>query len=74
MLTLCLAILVYYTKESCKKLLEMFQAHYPDITKDELKKAVDKAFTAYYTYEDEVKARGQQIITQARAEHRPIIV
>ncbi len=33
-----------------------------------------KPFTAYYTYEDEVKARGQQIITQARAEHRPIIV
>lgn len=63
-----------HKKNLVKKLLEMFQAHYPDITKDELKKAVDKAFTAYYTYEDEVKARGQQIITQARAEHRPIIV
>lgn len=57
-----------------EKLLQIFQPNYPDITKNEIKKAIEAAFTAYDEYELQVKNRGQQIINTARQQHRPIIV
>ena len=57
-----------------QKLYEMLHPSYPDITKGELKKAVGAAFTAYYAFEDQVKERGQKIISLARAQHKPIVV
>ena len=53
---------------------EMFAKAYPDITKYEIRKAVDAAFTAFYDYEAQVKAKGQQIISKAREKHKPIVV
>ena len=63
-----------HKKNLVKKLQEMFAKVYPDITKEEIRKAVDAAFTAFYDYEAQVKAKGQQIISKAREEHKPIVV
>ena len=63
-----------HKKKLVKKLQEMFAKAYPDITKDEISKAVDAAFTAFYDYEAQVKAKGQEIISKAREEHKPIVV
>ena len=63
-----------HKKKLVKKLQEMFAKAYPDITKDEIRKAVDAAFTAFYDYEAQVKAKGQEIISKAREEHKPIVV
>ena len=63
-----------HKKVLVKKLHEMFSRVYPDITKAQIKKAVEAAFAAYDAYEARVKTRGQEIIRQARAEHRPIVV
>lgn len=38
-----------HKKEACQKLQEMFAKVYPDITKEEIRKAVDAAFTAFMT-------------------------
>ena len=63
-----------HKKKLVKKLQEMFAKAFPDITKDEIRKAVDAAFTAFYDYEAQVKAKGQEIISKAREEHKPIVV
>ena len=63
-----------HKKVLVKKLHEMFAKVYPDITKSQIKAAVEAAFAAYDAYEAKVKAHGQEIIRQARAEHRPIVV
>lgn len=63
-----------HKKKLLQKLQEMFADSYPDISKQELKRAIDAAFAAFYNYEAQVKAKGQQIITQARARHKPIVV
>lgn len=63
-----------HKKKLVKKLQEMFAKVYPDITKEEIRKAVDAAFTAFYDYEAQVKAKGQEIISKAREEHKPIVV
>ncbi len=63
-----------HKKVLVKKLYEMFSKTCRDITKAEIKKAVDAAFRAYYAFEDEVRARGAQIINTARKQHRPIVV
>lgn len=63
-----------HKKKLLQKLQEMFATTYPDISKKEFKKAIDIAFDAFYAYEAQVKAKGQQIINQARAQHKPIVV
>ena len=63
-----------HKKVLVKKLHEMFAKVYPDITRTQIKAAVEAAFSAYDAYEAKVKACGQEIIRQARAEHRPIVV
>lgn len=56
------------------KLQKMLSPHYPDISKNEIKKAVEAAFSAYDKFEAQVKACGQKIITTARQQKRPIVV
>ena len=63
-----------HKKVLVKKLYEMFSKVYADITKAQIKTAVEAAFAAYDAYEAQVKTRGQQIISQARAQHKPIVV
>lgn len=63
-----------HKKVLVQKLYEMFHPIFKDISKQELKAAVEAGFTAFYSYEEQVKAKGQEIINTARAEHKPIIV
>ena len=63
-----------HKKVLVQKLHQMLGRKYKDITKDEIKKAVQEATKAYDAYELEVKARGQKIIEKARSEGRPIVV
>ncbi|WP_405381073.1 acyl-CoA dehydratase activase-related protein [Phascolarctobacterium sp.] len=56
------------------KLYEMLHPSFKDISKSEVKEAVNKAFSCYYAFEDQVKARGQKIITETRANHKPIVI
>lgn len=57
-----------------KKLYEMLHPSFPTVTKSQLKAAIKVAFEAYYAFEAAIKAKGQEIITQARQEGLPIIV
>ncbi len=63
-----------HKKVLIKHLHEMLSKVYPDITKSQIKAAVEAAFKAYAAYEAQVKKLGQQIITQAREQHKPIVV
>ncbi len=63
-----------HKRKLLQKLQEMFAQTHPDISKKEFKRAIDAAFAAFYGYEAQVKAKGQQIINQARAQHKPIVV
>ncbi|MGM9529405.1 MAG: acyl-CoA dehydratase activase-related protein [Phascolarctobacterium sp.] len=63
-----------HKKVLVQKLYEMFHKKYVDITKGELKKAVEAAFAAYDAFEAQVKERGQRIIALAREQHKPIVV
>lgn len=63
-----------HKKKLVSKLYEMFQKHDADITKKELKKAVEAGFAAHYAYEEQVKRRGQEIISKAKALGKPIVV
>ena len=63
-----------HKKVLVQKLYEMLHREYADITRAQLKQAVDAAFAAYDAYEAQVKERGQRIISLARQEQRPIVV
>ena len=63
-----------HKKVLVQKLYEMFHKEYKDITKEQLKKAVDAAFQAYDAFEAQVRKRGQEIIASARQQHIPIVV
>ena len=57
-----------------RHLYEMLRHKHPDITKKEISAAVSTAFAAHKDFSNKVKACGQQIISQARAQKKPIIV
>ena len=63
-----------HKKVLVQKLYEMLRKEYADITKQELKQAVEAAFAAYDAYEAQVKERGQKIISLAREQRKPIVV
>lgn len=63
-----------HKKVLVQKLYEMFHKAHADITKNELKQAVEAAFAAYDAFETQVKERGRRIIALARAQHKPIVV
>ena len=63
-----------HKKVLVQKLYEMLCKEYADITKQELKQAVEAAFAAYDAYEAQVKERGQKIISLAREQRKPIVV
>ena len=65
---------VIHKKVLVQKLYEMFSKRFKDITKKQLKKAVEAAFDAYEAFENEVKAKGQDIISRARKMGKPIVV
>ncbi len=56
------------------KLYDMLHKDYPDISKKELKEAIEVGFQAFKAYEEEVKQLGHDIIDKARQQHKPVIV
>ena len=57
-----------------KKLAGILQQHFPDITAREVRHACDAAYAAYDAYMNDVRAKGEEMIEQARREGRRIIV
>lgn len=57
-----------------KKLHQMLSAKYTDLTQNEIKNALKAAYEAYHVFENQIKERGQKIISTARANNMPIIV
>ena len=57
-----------------KKLTGILQQHFPDITAREVRHACDAAYAAYDAYMNDVRAKGEEMIEQARREGRRIIV
>lgn len=63
-----------HKKVLVKKLYEMFSKDYPDLTRTQIKNAVEAAFKAYYAFEAQVRGRGEKIIAEARRQGKPIVV
>lgn len=57
-----------------KKLKDMLQKHFSDITGSEIKDALTQAYLAHARFEGEVKRRGQHIIAAAKEQGKPIVV
>ena len=57
-----------------KKLYQMLHPAYADLSEKEIKNALTPAFKAYHAFEDKVKAKGKEIIAEARAKKMPIVV
>ncbi len=57
-----------------KKMTAVLQKHWPDITRREVQEAADAAWAEYGSHMDQLRARGAQVIADARAQGKPIIV
>ncbi|MBQ7784898.1 MAG: 2-hydroxyacyl-CoA dehydratase [Clostridia bacterium] len=57
-----------------KKMTAILEKHFPDISLREVKKASEEAYAAYEAYLADVRAKGEEMIAQAREEGRRIIV
>ncbi len=57
-----------------QKLYDMLHARFADITKQEIKMAMQAAYCAYDVFEKLVQERGEQIINEARAAKKTIVV
>ena len=63
-----------HRKEFPKKLTAILQKHFPDISLREVRAASDAAYAAYDAYMADMRQKGEEMIAQARAEGRRIIV
>ena len=63
-----------HRKEFPKKLTAILQKHFPDIKPREVRAASEAAYTAYDAYMADMRQKGEEMIAQARAEGRRIIV
>ncbi len=61
-------------KELTKELFACLSAVFPDITKKEVRQAVDGAFGAYEQHMLEVRRQGEEAVAWARAHGRPIMI
>ena len=61
-------------KELTKELFACLSAVFPDITKKEVRQAVDGAFGAYERHMLEVRRQGEEAVAWARAHGRPIMI
>ncbi len=61
-------------KDFTAKMPKLLAKYFPDVTRGEVKKAIDAAYAEYTRHMALVRQKGEQIIEKARAEHRRIIV
>jgi len=57
-----------------EKVYEVLKPHFPDLTKEEVRKASENAYKEYARYEKLIDRHGAHIIEEARKEHKTIIV
>ena len=57
-----------------KKLFEILKKHFPDLTLREVRRASDAAYDAYSAYMTDIRRKGEEMVEQARAQGRRIIV
>ncbi len=65
---------IHREKDFQKKMYKILEKYFKNISKSEVKAASDAAYAEYNVHLERVRAKGEQIITQARAESKPIIV
>ncbi|MBQ2990461.1 MAG: 2-hydroxyacyl-CoA dehydratase [Clostridia bacterium] len=56
------------------KMHAILKKHFPDVTLREVRKASDAAYKAYEAHMDDIRTKGEEMITRARQEGRRIIV
>ena len=61
-------------KDFPKKILGVLKPHFPDLTLEETRRAAEAGYREYEAYFSRIRARGAEIIREARAEGRQIIV
>ena len=71
---ICDYIGLHRPKDFVAKAHKAISAHFPDITKSDVKAAADAAYAEYQHHMDQIRARGREIIDEARREGRRIIV
>ncbi len=57
-----------------KHLAAMLEEDFPTIEAEDIQRALDRAYKAYYDFLAQVQAQGRQIMAQARAAGKPIII
>ncbi len=65
---------IHRRKDFPKKVLEILNKHYPDITLNEVKAASDAAYGEYEAHLARIRAKGDEIIEKAEKEGKPIFV
>ena len=63
-----------HRREFPKKLFEILKKHFPDLTLREVRRASDAAYDAYSAYMTDIRRKGEEMVEQARAQGRRIIV
>ncbi len=65
---------IHRRKDFPKKVTEILQKYYPDITLKEVKKASDAAYNEYEEHLNRIRTKGNEIIKKAEEEGKPIFV
>lgn len=65
---------IHRRRDFPKKMTELLQKYYPDITLKEVKKASDAAYAEYEAHLNRIRTKGNEIIKQAEEEGKPIFV
>ncbi|MBQ8088883.1 MAG: 2-hydroxyglutaryl-CoA dehydratase [Clostridia bacterium] len=65
---------IHRPKDFKKRFPKILNAYFPNIPAREVRVAVDHAYRAYDEYMNRVRARGQEILRNARSEGRQVIV
>ena len=65
---------IHRKKDFPKKLTEILQKHYPDITLKDVRKAADAAYKEYDAHLVRIRLKGAEIIAKAEEEGKPIFV
>ena len=65
---------IHRRKDFPKKVTELLQKYYPDITLKEVKKASDLAYSEYEAHLQRIRDKGSEIIKKAEEEGKPIFV
>jgi len=65
---------IHRPKDFVKKIHTVLQRHWPDIRRDEVRRAADAAYAEYANHMALLRKEGERIMAQARAEGRRIIV